>query len=402
MSGIFALGLLLTAPAEAAVCADDTVGELEATMTDVLEAHKLVDELAFERAGKLMDAALTCLDTPPGAGALARVHHVMALRSFVNGQTRATKRALAALRLVDPGWSPPFPQGHPFTDLWFTSTDPGPVESVGSIAPRAWVIDAIARDEVPIERAFLLQVRDDDGSIRLTRYLFDAADLPDLGQDREVDRNATPWTVSVQLRGWGRRRGQRQQAEAAGLAEQQASGLSAGGGVVARVTPTAVFGGEVALGASQGDDVIGGGGTGVEGRLVGLLGSGLTTVGSGTLFAAGRLGIVTDTARAWPGSATQVAPGAWQLVGPSLGAEVGIRGREAQATLTLDGALAGAAVPWLVDLRLDGTHLLNETVGLCGGLGVRSMSQPLLDGETVAGKAGSTDLRLSFGVDLVF
>jgi len=398
-----ALLFALAPTAQAAACADDTIEELDRSMSAVLEAHKLVDEVDFERAETLMDAALTCLDETPPPSTLARLHHVMALRSFVAGQMRAAKRGLAALRLVDPRWEPPFPSGHPFTDMWESATDPGPVVEVGSIAPRVWVVDAVERDEVPMARSFLLQVRRDDGSIQLNRYLFDPEDMPDLGQNREVDLNETPWTLSLRVLAMGRRTGQRQRPEAGGsLAEQQASALGGGATVQGRFTPTAVLGGEVGLSVVPGDDIVGGGGTGVEGHGVAILGSGLASVGPSVLHAGGRLGVTTDTARAWPGTTSRVQPAAWQLFGPSLGAEIGLRDRNGGVTLVVDGALAGATVPWLVDASVAGTRLLNETVGLTAGGGLRSTSQPLADGEVVAGRAGATELRLTGGLDLVF
>jgi len=81
---------------------------------------------------------------------------------------------------------------------------------------------------------------------------------------------------------------------------------------------------------------------------------------------------------------------------------VGLRGRSAAVQLVIDGALAGATVPWLLDAQVRGSQLLTETVGLTGGLGLRSGSQPVVDGDEVAGRAGGTELRLSAGVDLIF
>jgi hypothetical protein len=394
---------LLTQAALAASCADDTIDELERSMQAVLDAHKRVDELAFDSSAKLMDAAIICLDAPPPPGTLGRLHHVMALRSFVNGQTRATKRALAALRLTDPRWESPFPPSHPFTELWADATDPGPVEPIGDIDPKAWVIDAIERNDIPIERGFLLQVRDENGDIQLNRYLYDPLEVPDMGQNRTLDVNATYYTTSVRVLGLGRFHGQRQLVEAGtALDAQQASAFGGGGTLQLRVTPSAILGAEASLSVLPGDDLVGEGAMGVEGHVVALVGSGIAAVGERALFVAGRIGLATDTSRAWPRSSGGVITIDEQVIGPSIGLETGLRSRNQVVDLHVDAALAGATVPWLFQAQAGFTHLFNETIGLRVGAGLRSTSQPLLEGEVVAGRAGATDARGTLGADIVF
>lgn len=394
--------ILLSAVARAALCTDAPVDELEDAMAELLEAHQRVDEFAFDVAVKQLDAAVSCLDGPPPATTLARLHHAMALRSFVNGQTRAARRSLAALRLLDPRWEPPFPDGHPFTTLWEAATDPGPVERVGSIEPQIWVVDGIERSEVPLERGFLLQVKQPDGKHRLSTYLFDPDDVPDLGQGKATDRNATPWTTSLRLAGIGRVHQQRQVADGTtALADQQAGGVGGGLGATLRVTPTAVVGLEAGLAALPGDDLVAGRGTSLEAHLLGLLGAGVAQVGDHVLFAAGRIGLTTDTAHAWPGDAQRVQPTTAQLFGPSLGFEAGLRRRQQQVDLTVDAALARATVPWLLDAELGLTQLLGESLGLRLAAAGRTTSQPVLDGEAPVGRAGQSELRALVGLELV-
>jgi hypothetical protein len=394
--------LALLAPAYALVCADDPVAELEQTMTGVLDANQQVDELAFDRYSKLMDAALICINGPLPPSTMARLHHTMALRSFIAGQTRAAKRSLAALRLADPRWKSPFPEGHPFTSLWLQATDPGPVESIGKISPKVWIIDGVERNEAPTERAFLLQVREGDDT-KLTRYLFDLADLPDFGQNDTVDLNSTPWNLSVRGLAFGRLLGQQQRPEASSsLGELGASGGGAGGALVARFTPNAVIGGELAASVATGDDAIVGGGTGVDARAVILLGAGFAAVGDGALFAAARLGLVTDTARYWPRAAAGVQPLGDRLWGGSAGVETGWRGAQGHIDLTVDGALAGFTSPWRLDGSLGGTRLVSESVGVRAQVDARTQGQQLLDGDVVAGRASERELRVAAGLDLVF
>lgn len=397
--------ILLTALAHGAVCADDTVDALERSMADVIEANRNVDEVGFASASKLMDAALTCLDKVPASSTQARIHHTMALRAFINGQTRASKRGLAALRLLDPRWEPPFPRGHPFTELWVDATDPGPVTAIGSIKPKAWIVDGVQADDVPLARGYLLQVRDEAGQIQLTRYLFDPSDVPDFGQDREVDTSSTPWTLSVRGLAIGRAFGQTQSADGSvALTDQGASSLGFGGEGVVRITPSAAFGAEANLAIVGDDDLIGSASqpAGVEASGLLLLGGGLGAVAGGQLFAAGRVGVVTDTIRTWPRAGSGVEPSAWRLWGPSIGGEVGVRNRTRQVDLAVDGALAGFTAPWRADARVGATQLITETVGLRAQAVGRSSSQALFDGDEQAGRSSENELRLSAGIDLVF
>ncbi len=394
---------LLLGVAHGAACADDTLAELETTMAGVLEANSNIDDTAFERSSTLMDAALTCLDEVPPPSTVARLHHTMALRAFVDGRTRAAKRSLSALRQIDDRWTSPFPEGHPFTALWASASADGPTEPIGSIAPKAWLIDGEETLDVPTERNALLQVRQGDGTIQLTRYLFGLSAIPDLGQNRVVDPMAVPWVLSMRVLGTGRAVGQEQTVDGSGaLTDQQASTFAPAGALALRLTPSARYGVEASLSVIPDDDVIASASAplGIEGQVLGLLGTQFAQ-GSRSLFVRGRAGLMTDTVRAWPRAGRGVAPGAWRVWGPSLGAEAGLLSEGAQLDLAIDGALAGLT-PWRGDLRAGGTALLTDALGLrIEGLG-RLAGQPLLDGDEPAGRVSERELRLSGGVDLVF
>ncbi len=394
---------LFLAIAHGAVCSDAPLEELERTMADVLEANANIDEAAFASSSKLMDAAITCLDTVPPPTTLARIHHTMALRAFVDGRTRGARRSLTAIRGVDPSWKPPFPEGHPFTELWASATDPGPEQPVGSIRPKVWLVDSDVATAIPTERSFLLQVRDERGAIQYSRYLFDASDLPDFGQDRVVDPNQVPWTVSLRALGTGRVFGQGQQVDAGAIDEQSASTFGPAGELAARLTPSARFGVEATLSLLADDDVVAATSSplGVEGTVLGLLGGHIADVGAQKAFVAARAGVMTDTVRAWPRAGNGVEPSAWRLWGPQLGVETGLRGERSQLDLAVDGALAGLT-PWRADLRLGGTALLTDALGLrLQALG-RTAGQKLVDGDADAGRVSERELRLSAGIDLVF
>jgi hypothetical protein len=395
--------ILLLGLAHSAVCADDSLAELEHTMADVLEANTNIDDIAFERSSKLMDAALTCLDVAPPRSSITRLHHTMALRAFVDGRLPEAERSLSALRHVDSRWTSPFPAGHPFTALWNDAADSDATQPIGSIAPKAWVVDGDEVLALPTERSFLLQVRDEAGAIQLSRYLSDPSTVPDFGQNRVVDPLEVPWSLSLRVLGTGRALGQGQNVDGSGaLAEQQASTFAPAGSLALRLTPNARFGVEGSLSVLPADDVIASASApvGVEGQVLGLVGTQVPQ-GGRSLFVRGRAGVMTDTVRAWPRAGSGVEPSAWRVWGPSLGAEAGLLSDRSQLDVALDGALAGLS-PWRADLRAGGTALLTDALGLrFEGLG-RLAGQPLLDGDAAAGSVWERELRLSAGVDLVF
>jgi len=394
---------LLLGVAHAAVCSDQPLDELERTISEVLEANSNVDETAFTNSSRLMDAAITCLDAAPPPTTLARLHQVMALRAFVDGRIEDARRSLTALRGVDPSWKPPFPEGHPFTQLWSSATEPGPERPIGSIRPRTWLVDGDEATAIPTERSFLLQVRDEGGVFRYNRYLYEPTNIPDFGQDRKVDPTEVPWTLSLRALGTGRAMGQGQRVDSHALEAQSASSFGPAGALVARITPSARFGVEAALSLLADDDLIASASKpmGVEGQLVGLLGGNVARVGEQRAFLSGRAGVMTDTVRAWPRAGQGIEPSAWRLWGPQLGVEAGLRGARSQLDLALDGALAGLT-PWRADFRLGGTALLTDALGLrLQALG-RAAGQKLVDGDADAGRVSERELRLSAGVDLVF
>lgn len=394
---------LLLSVALGADCADTTAADVDRILTEILDANRNIDDEAFAASSKALDAALPCLAEVPPPSSVVRLHHTTALRAFVDGRDADARRSLAAVRAIDPGWTPPFPAGHPFTALWNDATDASGTEPIGSISPQAWMVDGAEARAFPVGRSFLLQVREADGTVVHTAYKLEPVDIPDYGQNDVDDPNEVPWMVSLRVLGTGRMVGQGQRVDgSAALAEQRASSFAPAGAVALRVVPDGRYGVEAHLSLLPDDDVIASTSApmGVEGHLVGLVGT-QGMVGARRGFVRGRAGVMSDTVRAWPSAGNGVQPGAWRIWGPSLGAEAGLVSERAQLDIALDGALAGLS-PWRADLHGGGTFLLLDGLGLrAEGLG-RLASQPLKDGEEPAGSVFERELRLSGGVDLVF
>ncbi|MCA9494227.1 MAG: hypothetical protein KC621_30075 [Myxococcales bacterium] len=391
--------VLLAAPeAQAsAVCGDDTATTVDDTLSAIWEAYAAVDEAQFDRAGKNLTAAVACLDVVPSPVQISRLHQGMALMSFVSGQTRASRRSLAAARMLDPGWKldeRTFPDGHPFRDLWGQATDPGPVDDIGRIHPDQWVVDGYERDDAPVERAFLLQVRAEDGEILWSGYLWSFEEIPDRGQGRWLSPLATPHTLWLSVGVQGRLLSASQRGDAPDVLLDR-SGSAVGGGIsgLARITPLSVLGGELGAAVASPADPVLGGGSEPSGHAALLVGGGGWT---GVLqpYGALRAGVSLDRGVAWSGIDDVPTAGSWTVVSMLLGAEGGVRGDQARAGLATDLLLAEATVPWAGRVRLDGGWRLVGPLAVEGALGARIGSQSIEDVDgTPLGHLADTDVR---------
>lgn len=395
--------LWAAAASAAGMCGEQSVQDVEQAMVALHDAYDIVDEAGFDRATKNLDAAVSCLDDVPPPSTLARLHQAYALVSFVSGRIKASRRSLAAARLVDPGWKlahERFPDGHPYRELWAGATDPGSVEDIGSIAPSSWIVDGYERGEAPIDRAFLLQVRRDD-AIAWTGYLWTFDEIPDRGQNRTIDPSVTPRTWSVGLLGVGRAVFSRQLGEpGAGWGDQRASAVGGGLGAMARFTPNAFIGGELTAAGLGPDDAVNGGRVGREAKGVLLIGSAVVS-GRGQAHASARLGAAADQFRAWGNAPWGLQDDSWTVIAASVGLEGGWRSPRGEVLLTADYLLAAGTVPYELQTRLQGGVAVSDDLALQGALGVHRGGLPFVDdnGESV-GRRSDLDVRLGLGVAL--
>lgn len=395
---------LAVAAQASGVCADNAVAAVEDAITSLRSAYETVDESAFDRATKNLDAAVACLDEIPPPSTVARLHQAEALASFVSGRTKATRRSLIAARLIDPGWKldeDAFPEGHPYRELWKQAADPGPVEPIGRIAPDVWIVDGYERDEAPTERAFLLQVRDRSDAITWSGYLWTFEEIPDRGQNAQIDPNVTPRTLSISMLGIGRALMASQRADVThGWQDQQATALGGGLAGVVRYTPSSLFGLEGSVAGLTPDNALTAQGLGPETQAVVLLGSALA-VGRRQVHAAARLGVGSGTLRAWPEGDDGAISRSWTIVGPSMGVEAGLRSTRNEVALAADYLLAGGTVPYQLRARLGGAVAVSGGVAVQGGLVLHQGGLPFADDTGVTiGRRSDLDVRAVAGIAL--
>jgi hypothetical protein len=398
------ISLLIGTASADSLCGEDTPATVDSGIAELWDAYEAVDEVRFDRSGKNLNAAIACLDRAPTPVQLARLHQAMAILSFVNGQTRASRRSLAAARLMDPGWKLDdelFPEGHPYRTLWLAATDPGPVEEIGRIAPDEWLVDGIERDEAPIDRGFLLQVKQND-EITWSGYLWSFDEIPDRGQSTERSALETPhaWWVSAGVHGrfYASRQTAQGPADPAVVRDQRGSAVGGGVELSVRGTPVTVVGFELAGSLSGPVDPVSGGGGQPSGHAVALFGGG-GWVGAVQPWGAVRLGGSVDRMRTWTGLESD--PRIWTIPSALAGIEGGIRSKQLLGGLAVDALLASARIPYEVRVRGEGGALVGGPLAVQGVLDVRAGGQPLLDrdGTEIAGRR-NTDVRLGVALAL--
>lgn len=388
---------VVTAASAADLCPDDVPDAVDAAISTLYEAYRSVDEAAFDRTQKQLVAAVACLDSVPTGPQIARLHQGMALSAFVNGQSRAARRALATARMMDPGWrleERMFPPTHPFVDLYASAGDPGPIDRLGAIKPEVWVVDGYEALEAPVDRAFLLQVKR-DGAVVWSGYVFDWAEIPDRGQASTRDTFDAPHALTIAMGAAGRFLSSRQVSTSAAWDDQR--GATAGGGLtaLARFTPVSVFAVEGTASLLAPVDPIARGGGQPSLALVVVAGVG-GWVGDLQPHGGVRVGSGWDRLRAWPADGSDVPAPSIESVGSAvLGLEGGVRAAGYRGALAGDFLLAGLTSPFQLRLRLDGGATLGAgPLALEGLFEVRTGGLRYADGPRDAGRRSDLDLRL--------
>lgn len=172
--------LLLVAYAHAAGLADcarpyDTAEILDAA-TAAEEAFKKVDAAAFAEGRAAVESRMVCSKDILNPAAIARIHRVEVLGSFLKKETTRVPQALAGVFAAEPGHQIPaalLPDGHPIraqvaVGMMALRDDPG--ADLPAVAS-GWIeIDGVGGPKAPTQRAALLQQIDGQGAVIATHY----------------------------------------------------------------------------------------------------------------------------------------------------------------------------------------------------------------------------------------
>lgn len=176
------------------VCAPDAADTAVAAAERVAQAWYALDEDEFAAARDRMVTSSPCVAVPLDAAQAVTLHRAHAIAAFADGDMDAARRSLRALRMLEPAWTPPadkVPPDHPLWKLWASALDadhdPKTVE-ITVLPDHGWSVDGTRFDAttpvdgvpytLPLDRAFVLQVFEDDTRVGYTGYHQSALDVP--------------------------------------------------------------------------------------------------------------------------------------------------------------------------------------------------------------------------------
>lgn len=182
------------------VCPERPRDEVVRAARDVEQRWLHLDEAGMQLARSRLAPLIGCLDVPLEVRDAVAVHRARGILAWVDGDTDAALRAFRAVHRLQPGWTLPedlLPREHPLWRIYEAAAeDEGDDRGVALRIPppHGWVLDGVVlpepeapraedgrllRDyELPADRAFLLQLREDGGGIRYSGYHFSTVDIP--------------------------------------------------------------------------------------------------------------------------------------------------------------------------------------------------------------------------------
>jgi hypothetical protein len=157
-------------------CADPVSRpELDAAVDEVQTAWTNVDDTAFrDGLNTLAGVLLPCMGDAVTPETAARVHLLMGLHLFANGDEENAFASARAARASDPDFVPGpelVPAEHPLHAVWDAAPEPPRPRKVPEPKAGAVAFDGVQSRLRDPERASIVQVFDDTGFARTTTYL---------------------------------------------------------------------------------------------------------------------------------------------------------------------------------------------------------------------------------------
>lgn len=164
-----------------ASCPADPAAAIRAWSRALDEAFDAVEEQTFALAYAGLHADAACVREPLDAETVLAWHRARALGEFFEREEIASAKSWAAVRVLDPAWSPPdgwIVEGTALHRAWTGAPmTPGRIRLERSPAG-GWHVDGSPSETVPADRAFVLQGFDAAGAVVHTDYHYSVAEVP--------------------------------------------------------------------------------------------------------------------------------------------------------------------------------------------------------------------------------
>lgn len=164
-----------------AACLDDGADAIVEHARALEAAYEALDEDGFSQHYEALGQAAACVRSELGLDALLAWHRARALGEFFEREYAASAKSWAAVKVLDPSWSPPgdwLVPGTPLHKAW-TEAPMGASRITLERSPEGgWRVDGQPTNAVPAERGFILQGFDASGAVVHTDYHYSVAEVP--------------------------------------------------------------------------------------------------------------------------------------------------------------------------------------------------------------------------------
>ncbi|TVQ90292.1 MAG: hypothetical protein EA397_13130 [Deltaproteobacteria bacterium] len=172
------IGILLSLLTHA--CEPGALDALQSSLGAIDRAWVEMDGEALDRGFEKVKAALHDQCTPLTPALSLRVHQAYARHAYTVFDTQTSVRAWLAVRDLAPEWTENLdedvPPDHPVREAW--SSRPGWKSRIDEAPPGGWVVDGTPGDQVPKDRAFVLQALGRDGQVTWSSWLSHTNEVP--------------------------------------------------------------------------------------------------------------------------------------------------------------------------------------------------------------------------------
>jgi hypothetical protein len=193
---LLAIGTAMAQDEVERVCPDDAAEQLVVAALAAEETFWALEVDRFDVVRGQLRGLLPCVTRSMTLEESLVLHRAFALDAYVLGDLEAVRRSFGALRMLDPAWLPPAPEGHPLWALFHEAPIEVTTARLVVMPEGGWSVDGtyfemVAEGEDPLtpdeevephslpsNRAFVLQVFDLDAMTTYTGYHFSPVDIP--------------------------------------------------------------------------------------------------------------------------------------------------------------------------------------------------------------------------------
>lgn len=164
-----------------AECLEDGAASLVGHADRLVGAYEVLDEEAFAHHYEALQQAARCVRSELTLEQLLAWHRARALGEFFEREYAASAKSWAAVKVLDPSYSPPEDWLVPGTPLYTAWTE-APMGAARILLERSpeggWRVDGQPTNGVPAERGFILQGFAANGALVHTDYHYSVAEVP--------------------------------------------------------------------------------------------------------------------------------------------------------------------------------------------------------------------------------